>query len=418
MYIRATNPQMIIAQTKMNPNLLVVSNGIVDLRTGELRAPNEDDCVTTASTIAFDPNTPVDFIHQLFMTIFAQDEAMVSWFQKLLGYLITGEVDEHLFFIFVGVGNNGKSVIVNLIQCLLSEMFTNLDKSILLDGIDTHSNNFKMRLAKLKGCRVAHIGDLELEDKFDTDALLQLIDGDCITHKCVVTANRVPAFNTVMDKAIADNIMCIPFQVTFTKIPPPGYLGFTKPTLYVRQYDHELEDKLKQHLPNFLTWAVQGAVKWYATKDLVYVCAPKSVYTLGNPCTQSDLANDLINDPEQRRKLISLLQSEYRAAEDNEYRESCLLQPMAGLVRDSYGCKVLEDGTEVFEGNGLTITIPPSCVKWAPGRQEELRPKGPTEMDISRRRLMFLLQEQERAAPKMNEKDQATIEALIKDLKL
>lgn len=167
-------------------------------------------------------------------------------------------------------------------------------------------------------------------------------------------------------------------------------------------------------------------MKWYATKDLVS-SAPKSVYTLGNPnkqtmFTQSDLANnlanDLINDPEQRRKLISLLQAEYRAAEDNEYRESCLMQPMAGLVRDSYSCEVLEDGTEVFEGDGLTITIPPSCVKWAPGRQEELRPKGPTEMDVSRRRLMFLLQNQERAAPKMNEKDQVTIEALIKELKL
>lgn len=401
----------------MNPlahNLLVVSNGIVDLRTGKLLTLKEDDCITTKSAITFDPDTPVDFIHQLFMTTFAQDEAMVNWFQKLLGYLITGEVDEHMFFIFVGFGSNGKSVIVNLIQCLLSEMFTNLDKSILLDGIDTHSKQFTSRLAKLKGCRVAHIGDLELEDKFDTDALQQLIDKnrDSITHKCVVTANRVPAFNTVMDKAIANNIMCIPFQVTFTN------LGFKKPTLYLRQYGHELDDKLKQHLPSFLTWAVQGAVKWYATKDLVS-SAPKSVYTLGNPCTQQpDLANDLINDPVQRRKLIALLQAEYRAAEDNEYRESCLMQPMAGLVQGSYGCKVLEDGTEVFEGDGLTITIPPSCVKWAPGRQEELRPKGPTQMDASRSRLLFLLQNQERAAPKMNEKDQATIEALIKELKL
>lgn len=66
------------------------------------------------------------------MTVFANDEAMVSWFQKLLGYLITGEVDERLFFVLVGITHtthhiNGKGIVGNLISCLLNAMVSKLD---------------------------------------------------------------------------------------------------------------------------------------------------------------------------------------------------------------------------------------------------------------------------------------------------
>lgn len=156
--------------------------------------------------------------------------------------------------------------------------------------------------------------------------------------------------------------------------------------------------------PNLLAAAVSNGIEDLRTGDL------------RAPSSDDDYC--VVTCPEQRRRLISLLRAEERAAQDNQYREDCLMQPMAGLVQGSYGCKLLADGTEVFEGNGLTVTIPPSCVKWAPGRQEELRPKGPTEMDASRRQLLFLLQKQERDAPKANEKDEATIEALIKSLNI
>lgn len=226
------------------------------------------------------------------MTVFANDEAMVSWFQKLLGYLITGEVDERLFFVLVGITHtthhiNGKGIVGNLISCLLNAMVSKLDKSVLLDGIDTN------QLAKLSGCRVAHINGaswthLTHQDKMDTNAIRQLIYGDSITHKCLVTANQVPRLinNEDVDNAhIRTRIMCIPFPAPFTNSGTP----------YVCHHDHGMDIKLVQHLPHLLTWVVQGAVKWYASKDLV-TSMPKSVYTLENACTYSDSDIDTIKN--------------------------------------------------------------------------------------------------------------------------
>lgn len=73
-----------------------------------------------------------------------------------------------------------------------------------------------------------------------------------------------------------------------------------------------------------------------------------------------------------------------------------LEQPFASMVfSGSYSCDVLDDGTEVFTGGGVTVTIPPSCVQWAPGRKEELTAKKKKKGTVELSGLMRELEKQE-----------------------
>jgi len=78
-----------------------------------------------------------------------------------------------------------------------------------------------------------------------------------------------------VDIAIIERLICIHFPVTFTDLEPGE-----KPTLYKRQRDNDLKDKLRADLPGVFNWLVQGSVKWYASQDLKKN-APKKVKDFG-----------------------------------------------------------------------------------------------------------------------------------------
>ena len=82
-------------------HLLGVRNGVVDLRTGALRDRTPDDCIYTIVDCVFDERADTSLMHG---TVLASMESMATFMQKLLGYMITGEVSEEIFVVFTGSG--------------------------------------------------------------------------------------------------------------------------------------------------------------------------------------------------------------------------------------------------------------------------------------------------------------------------
>ena len=97
-----------------HPWLLNCANGIVDLRTGEL-LPHDPQLYLTKIV-------PHDYVpaaeaasplwNQFLATIFANNEKMIRFVQRLFGSALVGQVVEHILPIFYGKGANGKSVLV------------------------------------------------------------------------------------------------------------------------------------------------------------------------------------------------------------------------------------------------------------------------------------------------------------------
>ncbi len=85
-------------------HLLGVRNGVVDLRSGELRARKPDDMISTIVPVWYDPGVEDPWIRDTIKSIMADDDDMVKYLQTLLGYCITGEVSEDVFIVFTNSG--------------------------------------------------------------------------------------------------------------------------------------------------------------------------------------------------------------------------------------------------------------------------------------------------------------------------
>ena len=87
---------------------------------------------------------------------------------------------------------------------------------------------------------------------------------------CILETNHMPELDSVIT-AIKERILIVDFPVTFTDLMPGE-----EPTLIRRQCDKGLKARLQGPMAgNFLRWLVEGAMRWYATKDLKRMAPPE-----------------------------------------------------------------------------------------------------------------------------------------------
>jgi hypothetical protein len=114
------------SQLDSNPWLIGVINGVVDIRTGTLKPDGKADYVLKRCPVRFDPNAVaskwIEFIEEITSTpgsiVNGKVEGtprpkLADYLQKALGYSMTGMVNEHVMFIAIGQGSNGKNVLLD-----------------------------------------------------------------------------------------------------------------------------------------------------------------------------------------------------------------------------------------------------------------------------------------------------------------
>jgi P4 family phage/plasmid primase-like protien len=92
----------------VDPYLLSVQNGILDLRT--LTFVNANNLrIKEYIDIAFDPNSTAEKYWKGFCEIFQNNEELILWVMLYIGYTSTGYTGEQIFVICDGIGRNGKT---------------------------------------------------------------------------------------------------------------------------------------------------------------------------------------------------------------------------------------------------------------------------------------------------------------------
>lgn len=93
-----------------DPWLFCVANGVIDLRTGELRKGQPKDRITMKSNVVYDPDAKCPRWIQFQNEIHSGNAELIDWKQRYLGYALTGNTQEQIWALRYGTGSNGKGV--------------------------------------------------------------------------------------------------------------------------------------------------------------------------------------------------------------------------------------------------------------------------------------------------------------------
>lgn len=153
-----------------DPYLLVVRNGTVDLRTGELRESRAEDLCSQLADVDFDPDAeaPRWEAHVAFMC--NGDPRLVAYVQRSVGYTLTGDVGERNFFFLEGSGSNGKNAFVEPLLQLMGSYAQTASTALLTGGDDQHPTI----LADLLGARMVFVDETRANRQLNVERVKAL----------------------------------------------------------------------------------------------------------------------------------------------------------------------------------------------------------------------------------------------------
>jgi putative DNA primase/helicase len=249
-------------------DLFAVKNGVIDLKTGELRAARAQDFLRRCANVEYikDATCPLwlKFIDQ----VTCGDAELAKFLQRCIGYTLFGHTKSQVFFVLEGSGSNGKGSLLRTLAAMLGAYAAELSPNLITSAYSNNANASSPALASLKGIRLGSVPELPSKRGFDTAFVKQFAGGDSITArtnygdpftfkpegKLWISTNDMPEI-AASDEAMWRRIVPIPFRGKFSD----------------KKRDDDLEIKLSQELSGILNWAVAGATD-YAAKGKLGTC--------------------------------------------------------------------------------------------------------------------------------------------------
>jgi putative DNA primase/helicase len=238
-------------------HLLGCANGVLDLRTGTLGTGQPDLWVSRSTQLAFDPAATAPRWERFLTEVLPSDHEVQTYFQDLVGYLLTGETNLQKMWIFHGRGANGKTVLLRTLLDLLGDYGQQAPRSVLLGS--EHHGGPRTDITRLAGMRLVALTETDRDDRFSESRVKELTGGERVVArrlyaeefefvpqaKFLLATNTLPAVRG-SDEGIWRRLVVMPFTQAFPN-PDPGLI-----------------DKLRQELPGILAWAARGAQRFYA----------------------------------------------------------------------------------------------------------------------------------------------------------
>lgn len=234
--------------------LLNCENGTVDLRTGQLREHRREDLATKLAPVDYEPDAKAPTWEAVLERLLPSPD-LRRFFQRFVGYCLTGDTSEQVLVFMHGLGANGKSTIINALLDALGDYGQQAAPELLTAKANAHPTE----LADLKGARLAASVEVEEGKRLAESLVKQLTGGDRIkarrmredfwefdpTHKILLAANHKPVVRGA-DHAIWRRIKLVPFEVTIPE----------------HEKDKKLPEKLRAERSGILAWAVRGCLDW------------------------------------------------------------------------------------------------------------------------------------------------------------
>lgn len=258
--LAATEQEAVLRQSSLdrNPDLFGVATGVLNLKTGEIRSGRREDFLTKKSNVALTPSTNsclewLGFLEK----VMAGSQELIKYLKRAMGYSLTGHTTEQCLFFLHGLGANGKSTFLNVLQGLMGDYCMTIDPETIM--LKSNSGGATPELARLMGARAVITNEIEEGKRLAENSIKQMTGGDTMIarhlyqepfefkpeFKIWMAGNHKPTIKGT-DHAIWRRIHLVPFTVTIPK----------------EEQDPLLTKKLKAELPGILQWAVEGVKEW------------------------------------------------------------------------------------------------------------------------------------------------------------
>jgi putative DNA primase/helicase len=253
--------------TNRDPFLLNVSNGVLDLRTGQLRPHRREDMITRRCNVSFDAGAKAPTF-QKFLAEVQPDPDVRAYLARLFGYAAIGVVREHVLGVCWGPGANGKSVLADAITHVLGD-YAKPGPSTLITRTGDHDPH-PTDIASCVGSRLVTVHETRQGAKFDASKVKLLTGGDRLTarfmrqdffefeptHTLIMLSNYKPSADS-SDAALWRRVHLIPFEVVIPE----------------EQRDARLGERIRAEASGILNWLVSGALEW----SRIGLAPPKAV---------------------------------------------------------------------------------------------------------------------------------------------
>jgi putative DNA primase/helicase len=259
-------------QWDRNPYLLPCLNGVIDLKTGELKPGHQSQFVRNVCPVNYDENAPEPTLFLKFLNeIFNYDQELIAFDKRAFGHALIGAQIEHVFIILVGPGRNGKDTKVKAISRPLGAFASPVQSELFLDQSRTRSSaGPSPDIVYLRGKRMVFASETNEDRRLDAGVIKWITGGSELIGRGSYAKHPtrfMPSHTTFLltnfkphapsnDYSLWQRIFLIPFNVRFVDEPKAAD---------ERKRDEHLDQKLYAEAPLILKWLVQGCIEYQKT---------------------------------------------------------------------------------------------------------------------------------------------------------
>jgi len=290
-----------------NQYLLCFKNGVVDFKAKIFRKGHPEDNISMCTNIDYIPldskkhQVIIDEINDFMDKLFPVKELCEYMWDHLASTLI-GTSTNQTFNMYIGIGQNGKSVLVNLMEMVLGDYKGDVPLTLVTEKRGK-VGGLTPEIVELKGIRYAVMQEPSKGDKINEGIMKALTSGkDRLQGRApymTQTISFVPQFKLVVtcnnlmeiksnDHGTWRRIRTVPFLSLFTKNP----VNNDKDKPYQYQLDEYIDEKFDSWKEVFAAMLVERAFRTNGmVKDCAIVLEKSSEYR-----QSQDYISEFIND--------------------------------------------------------------------------------------------------------------------------
>lgn len=289
------------------PMLLPLSNGVLDLEAGSLLPGVPGDYLRRHCGCEYQSSATAPVFERFINEILCEDAEKIDFFQRALGYSLTGLTTEQYLFCLTGAGANGKNVLMETLHAVYGEFFWSAETELFLEQkYNKPSGSANADVASLHGRRLVSMSEAPPHRRIDVARVKKFTGSDTLTARSPhdkyeinfqPTAKFFMSFNDrprglAVDFAMRRRLIYIDFPLRFVEDVESEQQRDPQNAQFYRKRDPALKEKILSELPGVLNWLLDGCLKFQK-------------YGLSPPASIQENVQNIIRDEDQLGRYLN-----------------------------------------------------------------------------------------------------------------